>query len=432
MSEHISDKRNVRLPNGVFVFFILSGIVLAVVTFVIGYWIGAGNTDGQTRADRQVLNIGSLPSFLSNDIDFELFWDTWKEIQHRSVSENVNDADLYYGAMKGLVNALEDPYSVFFNPEEAEAFSDMINGSFEGIGCELGVKDGLPVVIAPLPNTPAEKAGLRPGDAIVAVDEEDVSLLPLDEIVSKIRGEAGTTVTLTVIPKRALDSNIRSGMEVKDVPIVRGNIVIETVEVEDSGMSGIGYVKIASFNADTASDFKKALETVLSGDPRGLVVDLRNNPGGYLGAAVDIAGYWVKNDVVVTEQGRAPEFPIATQFGSGILSRMPTVVLVNGGSASASEILAGALRDYDMATIVGEQTYGKGTVQDLVTLPDDSLLKLTVAKWYTPDGTSIENEGIAPDIEVAFEEPESWKDGDIVPLEPEEDNQLRRALELFE
>jgi carboxyl-terminal processing protease len=316
------------------------------------------------------------------------------------------------------VAGVGDPYTSFFDPETAEEFNQELAGTFEGIGAEIGLREGQIVVIAPLPGTPAERAGLLPWDRIVEIDGRSTSGLSVEAAVSAIRGKHGTTVTLMVV---------RSAGDPLRVEIVRETITIESVEsslkaVTGSPRADIAYLKINHFNDDTASDFATAVQEVLGQHPRGVILDLRSNPGGLLETAVAVASYWVDDGPVVIQQqsgGRRTEEPAK---GTALLKGLPTIVLVNGGSASASEIVAGSLQDYGLATVVGETTFGKGSVQELRDLADGSAVKITMARWLTPKGRAIEGVGIEPDVAVAVDRQE---------LREGEDPELDRALELL-
>jgi len=362
------------------------------------------------------------------EVDLRQLWEVWNMVQTRAVDgKTLQPEDFVRGAAQGVVSALNDPYSVLFSLEESKEFIQQLEGTFEGIGAELGIREGVPIVIAPLPSTPAEKAGLRSGDVILRVDGEDVTTLSLDKIIKKIRGEAGTKVTLSVIPFGALNKKSFIQSDIKEIEIIRASIQIKTVETRDID-SRVGYIKISGFNADTVNDFIVTLREVMKKDIQGLIIDVRNNPGGFLDASVEIAGLWTGARPVVIEKG--PTIGEVSQIPrrkDAPLKGMPTVVLVNNFSASASEILAGALQDYELATIVGEKTFGKGTVQDLAELDDGSLLKLTIARWFTPKNRSIDKEGIEPDIVVKLDL--TMEDRLIIgPLPLSRDTQLQTAL----
>jgi carboxyl-terminal processing protease len=372
------------------------GVVVALavsLSFVAGVFLGGmGQTErGAAQAEGNLLGIGSSASQEAHDVDFAQYWEVWNMIKHRSIEKDVSDLDLFYGSLAGMVGALGDPYSVYFDPEVAAEFAKELEGEFEGIGAEIGIKKNQLIVIAPLPETPAEKAGLKPGDAILAIDDEETGGMLLEEAVRRIRGEGGTVVKLLIY---------REGMEEPtEVPITRDTINVDSVKLEIAETDGqrIAIVTITHFNDDTEGLFREAVRQVLLEDIDGVVLDLRNNPGGYLDTAVTVAGEWAQKSVIVVESFSDGENRNYTSDGSARLAQMPTVALVNGGSASASEIVAGALQDYGKAYVIGEQTFGKGSVQDYVEFEDGSALKLTIAKWLTPNGRSIDQEGIRPD-----------------------------------
>jgi len=381
-------------------------IILLIIISII--FLTFGIILGEDLAQQKFPSIGSEK--VSPDFDNDLFWHVWASAKESYVKQPVDDKDLFYGSLKGLVMGLDDPYSIFLEPELAEKFLEDMSGSFEGVGMEIGIKDGRLTVIAPLPDTPALRAGLRSGDKIFVIDEKDTSGMGLDEAVHLIRGIKGTTVVLTIWHE--------GETKTKEVEVVRDVIDIKTVSWELKG-NKIAYLKISHFSDDTWKDFKNIAQVIVRANPKGLIVDLRNNPGGYLDTAVNIAGYWIDKEVsVISKNAEGDEKEYRAQVWPDF-KHIPTIILVNQGSASASEILAGALQDYNQATILGEQTFGKGSVQELETLSDKSALKLTVAYWYTPLGRSINEEGIVPDIEVVQTEEDYLQ---------ERDPQLDRAL----
>lgn len=385
----ISQKRKFSLS------FFIVGILIFLLGLFVGQVLGVNKavTDPETGDIEisKVLNLYS--STMGDSVDFRQFWKTWDMVKERYVDQPVSDVDLYYGAMQGLVTGLGDPYSQYFPPKEAKEFVESLTGEFDGIGAEIGKRDGQLTVIAPIPNSPAERAGVKTGDIIFFIDEEDASPLSIDEAVAKIRGRKGTEVTLTLASK--------DDTQVRDVVIVRDKIVVPTI-VSEMKEGNIGYVRMSSFGDDTTAEFKKALDGLLTKNPVGIILDLRSNPGGYLETAVDIASFWIESGPVVLEgsekTGRQPLF---AKGKTHALSKVPTVVLIDGGSASASEIIAGALQDTKKATIVGQTSYGKGSVQDVQPLLDGSAIKLTIARWYTPNGRQIDKEGIVPDVVVS-------------------------------
>jgi len=351
---------------------------------------------------------------LNQDVDFNLFWEAWDLLKEKYVDKDkLDDKKMFYGALKGLIESADDPYTVFMEPKLAKEFSDDLAGTFEGIGAEIGKKNDVITIIAPLAEMPAEKAGLKSGDKIYAIDGKTTAGLSVDEAVSKIRGAKGTEVTLSIY---------REGFEKpRDFKITRQIILVKSVKTE-ARADGIFVITITNFNDDTSGLFKQAAQKAVSANPKGIILDLRNNPGGYLETAVDVASAWVDNGVIVTEQFNPEKKNEYPHRGRALLKDFPTVILVNQGSASASEIVAGALKDNKKATIVGMKTYGKGSVQTLQDLEDGSSVKITVAKWLTPGGYNINEQGIAPDFEV-----------DLTPADYDKniDPQLNKAVEML-
>ena len=367
-------------------------LVIFLIAFITGAIIGQNFFPSKVISP---LNFPPLSEDQEVDFNSDLFWRVWSVIKQRYIDQPVSDEDLFYGSLRGLTSGVKDPYSVFLEPELAKKFLEDMSGSFEGVGMEIGIKDGRLTIIAPLPDTPAFRAGLRSGDKIFAVDDEDTSGMSLDEAVHLIRGPKGTSVVLTIWHQ--------GETRTKEVEVIRDVIDIETVFWELKG-NKIAYLKISHFSEDTWIDFKNAAQKILIADPNGLILDLRNNPGGYLDTSVNMAGYWVgRETVVVSKDAKGKEKEYESR-GREDFVHLPTIVLVNQGSASASEILAGALQDYGLATVLGEQTFGKGSVQELESFSDGSALKLTVAYWYTPLGRSINEQGIIPDMEVELTE----------------------------
>lgn len=324
-------------------------------------------------------------------VAFEQFWTIWDKIKEKYVDQPVDEVELFYGALQGVVKGLEDPYSLYFPPKKAKEFAKDLSGAFEGIGAEIGIRDGQLVIIAPLPSSPAEQAGIKPGDKIFRIDDEDTIGMTIAEAVLKIRGERGSIVTLTVT-QNGFDS-------LREVSVVRDTITVPTVDWEMKE-DAIAYVRISYFNQDTWQEFDKAIRELLRQSADGVVLDLRSNPGGFLETSIAVASEWVPYGPIVREKGRDDNETVHSTVGSHRLTDMPTVVLVDGASASASEIVAGALQDYDAATVVGQKTFGKGSVQDFEVFPDGSALKLTIARWFTPKEQQIDQEGIAPDIVI--------------------------------
>ncbi len=368
-------------------------ITLMVAVFYVGFAAGAmveSNTNGQ-------VSIGDLVNrdnrdFYSEDVDFNLFWQVWDVVKESYLEQPVPDLDLFYGSLHGMVEGLNDPYSVFFDPEETEEFNQDLDGTFFGIGAEIGMRDDVVVVEAPLPNSPASQAGVLAGDIILAVDGEDTFGWSVYDAVQNIRGERGVPVTLTLLAE--------SDDQPRDIVIVRDEIVIDSVEWEIRD-DEIAIVSVSMFNSDTNRLFNQAVQDILRENPQGLIIDVRNNRGGLLDAVIRMADFWIDDDVVVVERMKDSEFTLQTNPGS-VLADIPTVVLINGGSASASEILAGALQDYGLATLIGQTSFGKGVVQEYQEFSNGSAVKITVAEWLTPKGRAINEVGIEPDIQVEF------------------------------
>lgn len=344
-----------------------------------------------------IFGIITGPRLSKNKIDTTLL----NKVQ--SILQNKYNGDLDYqkmseGAASGAVAALGDPYTVFLTEKENKELSDDLAGELSGIGVEIGQKNGKLTVIAPIDGTPADKAGIRAGDFIAAIDGLDSRTLTIDEAVKKIRGEKGTNVKLTVV---------RGSEAPREIEITRDLISVPSVSSEMKA-DNIGYIKIRRFGEDTGSEVRQAGQTLRSQGAKALVVDVRDNPGGYLQTAVDVASEFYSSGMVVEERSKNAKPKVDNARPGGTLTDIPVVVLINGGSASASEILAGALNDNDRATLIGEKTYGKGSVQEVVCLNNLFLtskcngpsLKVTIANWYTPAGVNISKEGIKPEIEV--------------------------------
>jgi carboxyl-terminal processing protease len=385
-------------------------IFAVVLAFFIGFISGrpgkgtASVIGGSTSGTPQIVTgIGSVaPADIKAPVDFKEFWDLWRQLKERYHKQPVDDAKLFYGAMTGMAAALGDPYTTFFEPTTAQEFSQSLQGKFEGIGAEIGIKDDQLQIIAPLPGTPADKAGLRSGDMILQIDKVDTYAMSVDRAVSLIRGTKGTTVNLLIGRiKLEKDSKGRDKktLVTTDTPIIRNLIEVKSVNVKYLP-DNLAVIKINHFNQDTSDLFNKAVDDVLAKDVKGVILDLRNDPGGYLDKATDVASAWVGDQVVVSEQQQDKITDRYHGTGTAKLKGIPTVVLVNQGSASASEIVAGALQDYKDATLVGMKTFGKGSVQDYNEFPDKSSVKITIAEWLTPNGRSIDKVGIQPDVQV--------------------------------
>ena len=303
---------------------------------------------------------------------------------------------MFYGAVKGLTDSVGDPYTTFFEPKGAEAFKEALSGQFSGIGAEIGLRDGIITVIAPLPETPAEKAGLKAGDLVGKIDGKSTEGFSVEQAVSMIRGEKGTKVKLTVI--HVNDKKKTAPIELE---ITRDQIQVKSVNLKwVDGQKGMARLEVTNFNTDTIDGLNKAIEEMQSKDVKSIILDLRNNPGGFLNTAAYMAGEWVGDKVVVKERRQGKIVEQLQGTGQNRLSGIPTVVLVNEGSASASEIVSGALQDYKAATIVGKKTFGKGSVQDYTNMKDGSAIKITIAEWLTPLERTINKTGLEPDLTI--------------------------------
>lgn len=366
-------------------------LLLTGVSYFAGFLHGHRNVVFEEKLKPKII---STELAKPSEVDFSLFWNVWNRIEDQYVG-NLDPQKAVYGAISGLVESLKDPFSLFLNPEDSKKFLDDLRGQFQGIGAELALKNEKIIVVAPLEGSPSQRAGLKPNDQIVKIDRQDIGVLTFGEVITKIRGPKGTTVTLTVLREGAA--------EPLEFTIKREVITIESVKLEVK--DGIAHLKIIQFGDDTTKQVQKAAEQIITSEANGIVLDMRNNPGGFLNAAIDVASLFVEEGkLVVTEVAKGSE---RKEFKTTIPPRLKDkklVVLVNGGSASGSEIVAGALRDQNRAKLVGEKTFGKGSVQSLEDLPGGSSLRITIAKWLTPSGKQINGEGISPDIEVKLTE----------------------------
>ena len=384
---------------------VTAAIVLAVV-FSIGFYSGL-----KTSPESQVAKIlNTTPQISANreEVDFSEFWHAWNTTEGKYVNiDKVKRQDMVYGAISGMVKALGDPYSVFFNPEESKIFKSAIEGEFEGVGMEIGIRKEILTVVAPLKNSPAERAGIRAGDKILKIDDKITPDLSVEEAVKLIRGPKGTKVKLTIARNGEEESRvIEIERDVIKIPII-GTETKEVVVQKNGGktekdLGDIFVIRLYNFSENSPENFRRALREMIEKNRGKLIIDLRNNPGGFLEAAVDMASWFLpQGDIVVTENyGGRGENKIHRSRGYNIFKNLPMVVLVNQGSASASEILAGALKDHGKAKLIGEKTFGKGSVQEFLPLTADTSIKITVAKWLTPNGYSISEGGLAPDIEI--------------------------------
>lgn len=373
----------------------LKAVVIVLVGFGLGWWAATTYLvrqqilgDGNKVEITKVINLYGRTR--SEQVSFDQYWDIWKKIKAKHVGQQADDVKLFYGSIQGMVNGLGDPYSMYFPPAQAEEFAKELSGEFEGVGMEVGMKKDQLIVTAPIPGSPAEKAGIRPQDAILAIDGKDTSGMSLTDAVTKIRGPKGSTVKLSILPVGA--------KEIKELTIQRAAITIPSVTWKQKD-NGIAYIRLGYFNDKTASEFDSVVRDIKRTltQPRGIVLDLRSNPGGLLDQSVYVASAWMGDKVVVRERSADNNTRDIHGTGPVVFAQVPTVVLVDEGSASAAEILAGALQDYKMAQLFGKKTFGKGSVQEVEPFPDGSALKLTVATWLTPNNREINGKGIEPD-----------------------------------
>ena len=321
---------------------------------------------------------------------FRVFWETWQIVEREFYDKSqVDHQKLIYGAIKGMVDAVGDPYTVYQTPSQRELSDTDLRGSFDGIGIQVDMKDNRLTIVAPIEGSPAEAAGFRPGDIVVEVDGKSLAGKTLNDTVGLIRGQRGTPVTLTVLRQGSTDPI--------QITVVRAEIKLKSVRarmLDDQ----VGYLRISSFSASTGAEMANAVRDLMGSEPRGMIVDLRNNPGGYLSASVEASAQFVDPGTVVLYQqsGNGDRKTYRTE-GGGTASQVPMVVLINKGSASASEIMAGALRDNGRAFLVGEKSFGKGTVQNVHELSDRSGLRVTTAQWLTPSEKPIHGVGLLPD-----------------------------------
>jgi len=357
----------------------LTLVIVAIVSFVAG-----------ARSDALFANVASVFGVRTSNktIDLSSVQKTYQELI-ANYDGKLDTQKLIYGANRGLVEAAGDPHTAYMDPDETKEFDKSLSGQIGGgIGAEIGLRNNKPTIIKPLENSPAQKAGIKAGEAIVKVNDEASSDWSVEKVVSKIRGEVGTSVKLTLL----------SGGQTREVSVVRQNIVSPAVESEIDGE--IGILKVNRFGDDTVSLSRKYASEFVEKGVKKVILDLRNNPGGTVGAAQGLLGIWLDNQIAMTERRGSEIVKTLRTTGTPILGNMKTVVLINGNSASASEITAGALREYGKATLVGQKSYGKGSVQIVLGLPGGSQMKVTEARWYTPKSKNIDKTGIEPDVKV--------------------------------
>lgn len=390
------------------------GLILVTLSSVAGYALGK-------RSAYTGLGFSPEGATAEEKADLSLFWDVWSRLENNYLEkEAIDPQKMVYGAISGMTAALDDPYTAFFPPKENTRSKEDLSGEFSGVGIQLGFIDKTLAVMAPLPGNPAERAGIKAGDLILNIKDEkkgvdkDTTGITLMDAVDLIRGEKGTTVILTIYSEKE--------KKPREVSLVRDTINVPSVELSWVGKDKrLAHIKVNRFGDKTLEEWEKSVSEVLAKKARGVILDLRNNPGGYLQRAIDLGSEFIESGVVVQQQGveGTESFSVDRR---GRLYGMPLVVLVNKGSASASEILAGALKERLGVKLVGEKTFGKGTVQEVEDLPGGAGIHITIAKWLLPSGKNIHKEGITPDVEIEYVADEK---------NPLLDNQLEKAIEVL-
>lgn len=395
--------------------FVVQFFVVALVFFAIGFVIGQKKVSIERRNFVPNVVFSSQAAPANQNLDFSLFWQVLDALPKKYVEKSAIDGQkILYGAISGMVRSLGDPYTAFFDPKQNRAVNDELAGSYEGVGIQIGFnKDKRLVVIAPLKGTPAEAQGLKPKDLIIKIGDRDTFDITLPEAVDLIRGPKGTKVKLVLL---------RDGEpKTFEKEIERVKIDVKSVELEfkQAKKGEVAIIKVSRFGEKTDGEWDRAVEDVLKHKVAGVIVDLRNNPGGLLSSAVHLASEFFRGTVVKQEASDGSISSLGTDHAGG-LRNVQVVVLINGGSASASEIFAGAIADNSRGKVIGEQSFGKGTVQDVVSFPGGSSLHVTIAKWLTPKGDNIHNVGIKPDIEVVNSTDDNAPDA-----------QMEKAMEQF-
>ena len=377
-------------------------VVACAVFFAFGAWFGA------EKLNHYVPQPGT--------IDFSLFWNAYNTLQQNFIDPSkITNQKIIYGAINGMTNSLGDPYTSFFDPDQAKMFQEDLDGSFNGIGVEVGMKNDFLTVVAPLKGTPGEEAGLKPGDTIIKINDQDATNMTTDQAVNLIRGPKGTSVILTILRDGWTDT--------KDIKILRDTINVPSIDLSFKNNGDTAYLQIYQFDSTLKSAFEADALKILQSKAKNIVLDLRNDPGGYLDTAQYIAGWFLQNGQTVTVEdfGKGKKQQVYKAEGNSQLANYPIVVIINQGSASASEILSGALRDNRNVQLIGTKSFGKGCVQEVLNLSDGSFLKITIANWLTPKGKSITDVGLTPDVKVDITDSDTQN---------KKDPQLDKALEI--
>lgn len=386
----------------------LLSIALVGGAYIFGYSVGHENLTFDKGYVPKIVNTNfGKPK----DVEFDLFWEVWDKVRAKYAGK-IDNKKMVYDAINGALRSLDDPYTLFMPPDEAKRFNEDLSGHFDGIGAEIESRDGAITVVAPLEDSPAEKAGLRPQDVILKIDNTETTNMTVNDAVDKIRGTKGTAVKLTLYREGATGPI--------DVSITRDNIVVKSVKVEMKE-GNIGYIKVSQFGADTKELMNKALDELLVKKPKGVIIDVRNNPGGFLDTAVDVTSLFLKErGAIVKDVDKAGKKTSYNATSTPKFTDTPLVVLANSGSASASEIFTGALQDYGRAKFIGVKTFGKGSVQQLEPVSGSGAVRITIAEWLTPKDRHINKHGLEPDIEVKMTEDD---------FKNKRDPQLDRAMQ---
>lgn len=414
-----------RLPR-------LQIILVILISVLVGYYFGVNKINFDWKNFKPKITVASKapPSNITSNVSFDQFWIVWQKLESDYYDKTKLDSQkMLNGAISGMVGSLDDPFTVYLPPVQNDNFKEGLAGQFQGIGAELGLKDKQIIVISPLKGSPAIKAGIKAGDYILAVDGNTTANWNLSQAVEKIRGQKGTSVTLTTLDKEKKNE--------KEVKIVRDVITVKSVDAwvkkvkdiegikldKNLGEQNIAYITLSQFGDNTNAEWLSAINQLnldinKAKGVKGVVFDLRNNPGGYLTDAVFIASEFLKEGSDVVFQEENGEQNAMKSNRRGLLTETPVIILINKGSASAAEIVAGALRDHNRATLVGETSFGKGTIQQAEDLGAGAGLHVTIAKWLTPNKTWVHEKGLTPDITVA-----------LSAKEPDRDLQLERAIQ---
>lgn len=410
--------------------------IVVVIAALVGYYIGTHRVQAQWNNFKPVLSVQSQTPPESQALDMTLFYQAVERINRDYYDRSkIKSQKIVFGAISGMLQSLDDPYTSFFPPKENTSFKSQLAGEFQGIGAELGLNaDNRIVVISPLDNSPAQKAGIRAGDLILGVNKDSTNGWTIPQAVEKIRGPKGEAVMLTILHEGAKKTDeLKVMRDVIQIDSVKG--WVRGVSCDDQGCStkkdcpdcaSVAYIRLSQFGDRTNTEWMTVVNSIMRDVEKqkqfkGVILDLRNNPGGYLTDAVYIASEFVDDGVIVMQENNTGVRNEMKVTRPGVMTKFPVVVLINQGSASASEIVSGALRDHDRATLVGEKSFGKGTVQEAVDIGNGASIHVSVAKWLTPNGTWVHKTGLKPDVEVVYKAPEKGKI-------PEYDNQLEAGI----